>query len=154
MLQNGMRYEGRVVESSHALAHASAGHFSGPFEASTIVSLHESVDGTVGAIAEGRGGEVHVHRVIPGDVGFGAFARALGRVVGVPSNTTFAVWDALAENGTPRFLEAFRGQLVEISEDGSFRVVLHDEAELREVLGVRRASAEPRGGELLRDVAW
>ncbi len=114
----------RIVFSEHHEAHAASAFFPSPFEESAIVVLDGVGEWATGSIAHGRGGRIDMvcEQRFPHSLGmlYSAFTYHLGFRV---NSGEYKVM-GLAPYGEPRFREAILQHLVDLKDDGSFRLDL------------------------------
>lgn len=116
------RYDGPVYFLQHHRAHAASAFLPSPFESAAIVTIDGVGEWATTTIGRGEGNRVRLLREVrfPHSLGllYSAFTYYLGFLV---NSGEYKVM-GLAPYGRPRYAELIRREVVELREDGSFRL--------------------------------
>lgn len=112
----------RLLFAEHHQSHAASAFYPSPFDESLILTMDGVGEWATGTLAIGRGSQIEVLEVLtfPHSLGllYSAFTYYLGFVV---NSGEYKVM-GLAPYGEPRFCDEIRARLIDIKEDGSFRL--------------------------------
>jgi carbamoyltransferase len=117
-------YAGRILHTGHHESHAASAFFPSPFEEAATLTTDGVGEWTTNAIGMGRGARLELLQEIrfPHSLGllYSAFTQYLGFKV---NNGEYKVM-GLAPYGTPRFRDLILDRLLQVHEDGSYRLDL------------------------------
>ncbi len=112
----------KLLFSTHHLSHAASAFYPSPFEEAAVLTLDGVGEWTTCSLSRGAGSRLEVIKEIsfPHSVGFlySAFTQYLGFKV---NSGEYKVM-GLAPYGTPIFADTIRERLIDIKDDGSFRL--------------------------------
>jgi carbamoyltransferase len=110
--------------AEHHLSHAASAFYPSPFERAAVVTLDGVGEWATGTIARGEGHRLVslVEQRFPHSLGL--LYTAFTTFCGFRANSGEYKLMGLAPYGEPRFVEAILGELVDLKEDGSFRLNL------------------------------
>jgi len=113
-----------VYFSGHHEAHAASAFFASPFERAAILTLDGVGEWTTTALGRGHGNQLELMRELRFPHSLGLLYSAFTHHCGFRVNSGEYKLMGLAPYGEPRFAETIRKKLVDIREDGSFRLNL------------------------------
>lgn len=112
----------RLLFSEHHLSHAASAFFPSPFEDALILTMDGVGEWTTTSLAVGSGNQVSLIRDIQFPHSLGLLYSAVTYYIGFKVNSGEYKIMGLAPYGEPRFADLIRDHLVDIKEDGSFRL--------------------------------
>ncbi len=123
-LDAGVEWAPRLLFSEHHLSHAASAFYPSPFERAAVLTMDGVGEWTTTSLALGVGTELTVLREIHFPHSLGLLYSALTYYTGFKVNSGEYKVMGLAPYGTPRFAALIRDHLIDIKEDGSFRLNL------------------------------
>src|SRR5882672_9857101 len=123
-VQSGIDWDQRLLFSEHHLSHAASAYYPSPFESAAVLTMDGVGEWTTTSVALGRGRELRVTREIHFPHSLGLLYSAFTYYTGFKVNSGEYKVMGLAPYGEPRFADKIRTHLIDIKEDGSFRLNL------------------------------
>jgi len=123
-LDSDVDWNGRLLFSEHHLSHAASAFYPSPFERAAILTMDGVGEWTTTSLAHGNGSELEVLREIHFPQSLGLLYSAVTYYTGFKVNSGEYKVMGLAPYGEPRFVDAIRSHLIDIKDDGSFRINL------------------------------
>jgi carbamoyltransferase len=123
-LQAGIDWEKRLIFSEHHLSHAASAYYPSPFESAAVLTMDGVGEWTTTSVALGRGRELKVVKEIHFPHSLGLLYSAFTYYTGFKVNSGEYKVMGLAPYGEPRFVKQIKDHLIDIKEDGSFRLNL------------------------------
>jgi len=120
----GVDWESRLRFSEHHLSHAASAFFPSPFDEAAVLTMDGVGEWTTTSLAHGKGHDLVVHREIHFPHSVGLLYSAFTYYTGFKVNSGEYKLMGLAPYGSPKYVDAIREHLVDIKEDGSFRLNL------------------------------
>jgi carbamoyltransferase len=114
----------RLRFSEHHLSHAASAFFPSPFERAAVLTMDGVGEWTTTSLALGDGRDLKVIREIHFPHSLGLLYSAFTYYTGFKVNSGEYKVMGLAPYGHPRFADAIRERLIDVKEDGSFRLNL------------------------------
>ncbi len=114
----------RYVFTLHHEAHAASAFFPSPFESAAIVTLDGVGEWTTCSVASGEGSRVELLQELRFPHSLGLLYSAFTYFAGFEINEGEYKLMGLAPYGRPRYEDAILRELVDLKEDGSFRLDL------------------------------
>ncbi|HET7671798.1 MAG TPA: carbamoyltransferase [Burkholderiales bacterium] len=124
LLQGGIDWDKRLLFSEHHLSHAASAYFPSPFESAAVLTMDGVGEWTTTSVAIGRGRELRVEKEIHFPHSLGLLYSAFTYYTGFKVNSGEYKVMGLAPYGEPRFVKEIKENLIDIKEDGSFRLNL------------------------------
>ncbi|MBN2192098.1 MAG: carbamoyltransferase [Polyangiaceae bacterium] len=118
----GGRYHGRYVFLEHHESHAASAFFPSPFAEAAILTIDGVGEWATGSIAVGRGNKVEMLEELRFPHSLGLFYSAMTYFTGFRVNSGEYKLMGLAPYGKPVFAEKMQRELIDLREDGSFRL--------------------------------
>lgn len=112
----------RLLFSEHHLSHAASAFFPSPFDEAAILTMDGVGEWATSSVAIGRGASISVQREIHFPHSLGLLYSAFTSYAGFKVNSGEYKLMGLAPYGEPRFAELIKSTLVDIKDDGSFRL--------------------------------
>jgi len=117
-------WESKLLFSEHHLSHAASAFFPSPFERAAVLTMDGVGEWTTTSLALGNRNGLEVIREIHFPHSLGLLYSAFTYYTGFKVNSGEYKVMGLAPYGEPRYADLIRQKLVDIKEDGSFRLDL------------------------------
>jgi carbamoyltransferase len=114
----------KLVFSEHHLSHAASAFYPSPFERAAVLTMDGVGEWTTTSLALGQGRALKVVREIHFPHSLGLLYSAFTYYTGFKVNSGEYKVMGLAPYGRPRYVQQIREHLIDIKEDGSFRLNL------------------------------
>jgi carbamoyltransferase len=121
-LRKALDYSGEILFTSHHLAHASAAFFPSPFEEAAILTMDGVGEWATSAYGAGRGHQIEILKEINFPHSLGLLYSAFTYFTGFKVNSGEYKLMGLAPYGEPVYVDLIKRELIDIKEDGSFRL--------------------------------
>ncbi len=118
----GGAYKGRYVFLEHHESHAASAFFPSPFQEAAIVTLDGVGEWATGSIACGRGNTIEMLRELRFPHSLGLLYSAFTYFTGFKVNSGEYKLMGLAPYGEPVYADLIRKEMLDLKEDGSFRL--------------------------------
>jgi len=115
-------WRARLRFSEHHFSHAASAFFPSPFEEALVLTLDGVGEWATAAVSIGRGNTLEIKREIHFPHSLGLLYSAFTYYTGFKVNSGEYKLMGLAPYGEPRFADLIRTKLVDIRDDGSFRL--------------------------------
>jgi len=116
------RYKGRYIFTEHHESHAASAFFPSPFEEAAILTLDGVGEWTTASFGEGRANKIELTDEIRFPHSMGLIYSAFTYFTGFKVNSGEYKLMGLAPYGEPRYYDIIMRELIDIKEDGSFRL--------------------------------
>ncbi|MCD6043807.1 MAG: Carbamoyltransferase [Burkholderiales bacterium] len=123
-LEPGVAWAGRLLFSEHHLSHAASAFYPSPFERAAVLTMDGVGEWTTTSLAFGAGRELKVVREMHFPHSVGLLYSAFTYYTGFKVNSGEYKVMGLAPYGVPRYAPRIREHLIDIKDDGSFRLNL------------------------------
>jgi len=123
-LQSGIDWDKRLLFSEHHLSHAASAYYPSPFESAAVLTMDGVGEWTTTSVAIGSGRELRVVKEIHFPHSLGLLYSAFTYYTGFKVNSGEYKVMGLAPYGEPRFAALIKEHLIDIKDDGSFRLNL------------------------------
>jgi carbamoyltransferase len=114
----------KLLFSEHHLSHAASAFFPSPFERAAVLTMDGVGEWTTTSLAVGNGHDLKVLREIHFPHSLGLLYSAFTYYTGFKVNSGEYKVMGLAPYGEPKYADLIREHLIDIKEDGSFRLDL------------------------------
>ena len=123
-LRNGLggEYEGRFVFLEHHESHAASAFFPSPFEEAAVLTMDGVGEWATGSIAVGRGNKIEMLKELRFPHSLGLLYSAFTYFTGFRVNSGEYKLMGLAPYGKPIYEDRILDELLDLKEDGSFRM--------------------------------
>lgn len=118
----GGAYRKRIIFPEHHESHAASAFFPSPFESAAIVTMDGVGEWTTTSIGTGTGNRIRISREIRFPHSLGLLYSAFTYYCGFKVNSGEYKLMGLAPYGEPRYAALIREHLIDLREDGSFRL--------------------------------
>jgi carbamoyltransferase len=123
-VDDNVDWERRLLFSEHHLSHAASAFFPSPFERAAVLTMDGVGEWTTTSLALGKGRDLKVIREIHFPHSIGLLYSAFTYYTGFKVNSGEYKVMGLAPYGDPRYANVIREHLIDVKEDGSFRLNL------------------------------
>lgn len=121
-IRKALDYEGEILFSTHHLSHAAAAFFPSPFEEAAIITVDGVGEWATTTFGVGRGNKVEILKEINFPHSLGLLYSAFTYFTGFRVNSGEYKLMGLAPYGEPKYVDIIKKELIDIREDGSFRL--------------------------------
>jgi len=111
-----------LLFSEHHLSHAASAFYPSPFDDAVVLTMDGVGEWATTSVAIGHGSELRIIRDLVFPHSLGLLYSAFTTYVGFRVNSGEYKLMGLAPYGKPRFVRIIREHLVDVKEDGSFRL--------------------------------
>ncbi len=118
----GKKYSGRYVFTEHHESHAASAFFPSPFEEAAVLTLDGVGEWATGSIALGRGNRLEMKKELRFPHSLGLLYSAFTYFTGFKVNSGEYKLMGLAPYGEPIYKDLMIEKLLDIKDDGSFRM--------------------------------
>jgi carbamoyltransferase len=119
-----VNWEPKLLFSEHHLSHAASAFFPSPFQRAAVLTMDGVGEWTTTSLALGDGRALKVVREIQFPHSLGLLYSAFTYYTGFKVNSGEYKVMGLAPYGQPRYVQKIRDHLIDVKEDGSFRLNL------------------------------
>src|SRR4051812_20937962 len=123
-MEGTVRWKDKVIFSEHHLSHAASAFYPSPFKRAAVLTMDGVGEWTTTSVALGDGRELRVAREIHFPHSLGLLYSAFTYYTGFKVNSGEYKVMGLAPYGEPRFLNLIKEYLIDIKDDGTFRLNL------------------------------
>ena len=117
-------WHNRLTFCEHHLSHAASAFYPSPFERALVLTLDGVGEWTTTAVALGEADKLAIHKEIHFPHSLGLLYSAFTYYTGFKVNSGEYKLMGLAPYGTPKYVKLIRDQLIDVKDDGSFRLNL------------------------------
>jgi len=121
-LPGAVDWNERLLFSEHHLSHAASAFFPSPFERAAVLTMDGVGEWATTSVAVGEGNDLRVHKEIHFPHSLGLLYSAFTYYTGFKVNSGEYKVMGLAPYGEPRHAQLIRDHLIDVKEDGSFRL--------------------------------
>ena len=121
-IRRDLAYTGPVLFAEHHESHAASAFFPSPFEEAAILTMDGVGEWTTSSIGIGRGNRIELIHELHFPHSLGLLYSAFTYYLGFKVNSGEYKVMGLAPYGRPRYADLIRNRLLDIKEDGSFRM--------------------------------
>ncbi len=123
-LDSSIDWTGKLLFSEHHLSHAASAFYPSPFESAAVLTMDGVGEWSTTSLAHGSGSKLQVLREIHFPHSLGLLYSAFTYFTGFKVNSGEYKVMGLAPYGVPRYVDAIKEHLIDIKDDGSFRLNL------------------------------
>jgi len=115
-------YDGELLFAEHHESHAASAFFPSPFEEAAILTMDGVGEWATASIGVGRGGDLEILRELHWPDSLGLLYSAFTYYTGFKVNSGEYKVMGLAPYGEPKYVDLILSELLDLEEDGSFRL--------------------------------
>src|SRR5688572_11526489 len=123
-LDRSVDWNAKLLFSEHHLSHAASAFYPSPFQRAAVLTMDGAGEWTTTSLAVGNGRALKVVREIHFPHSLGLLYSAFTYYTGFKVNSGEYKVMGLAPYGEPRYAKAIRDHLIDVKDDGSFRLNL------------------------------
>ncbi|MFT3712993.1 MAG: carbamoyltransferase N-terminal domain-containing protein [Archangium sp.] len=120
----GSRFKGKFAFTEHHEAHAASAFFPSPFERAAIITCDGSGEWATTTWGSGAGNRLQLRAQLSFPHSLGLLYSAFTGFCGFKVNSGEYKLMGLAPYGKPRFAQTIRERLIDVKDDGSFRLAM------------------------------
>ena len=121
-LRQELGYRGDILYAEHHESHAASAYFPSPFNAAAILTVDGVGEWATASIAIGRGNQIEILDELHWPDSLGLLYSAFTYYTGFKVNSGEYKVMGLAPYGQPKYVDLIYNELVDLREDGSFRL--------------------------------
>jgi len=121
-IRRRLGYQGEILFTTHHQSHAAAAFFPSPFDEAAIITLDGVGEWATSTYGIGRGNRVEILKQINFPHSLGLLYSAFTYFTGFKVNSGEYKLMGLAPYGEPKYVERIRTEIIDIKDDGSFRL--------------------------------
>lgn len=114
--------EKKIMFSEHHFSHASSAFYASPFEEAVVLTLDGVGEWATTSVAIGKGNQLEIVKELHFPHSLGLLYSAFTYFIGFKVNSGEYKLMGLAPYGTPKYKDLILEKLIDIKEDGSFRL--------------------------------
>jgi carbamoyltransferase len=122
VLSRDVNWEKKILFSEHHFSHASSAFFPSPFHDAAVLTMDGVGEWVTTSLASGSGNSLSVEREINFPHSLGLLYSAFTSFTGFKVNSGEYKVMGLAPYGNPKYVKIIKDNLIDIKEDGSFRL--------------------------------
>jgi carbamoyltransferase len=115
-------YEEKLLFSEHHLSHAASAFYPSPFSDAAILAIDGVGEWSTSSIAHGSDNDIKILKEIKFPHSLGLLYSAFTYYIGFKVNSAEYKVMGLAPYGEPKYVSAIKDNLIDIKEDGSFKL--------------------------------
>ena len=115
-------FKGKVLYAEHHESHAASAFFPSPFEEAAILTIDGVGEWATASMGHGSGNEIDLVRELQWPDSLGLLYSAFTYHTGFKVNSGEYKVMGLAPYGTPKYVDAIYDHLIDLKDDGSFRL--------------------------------
>ena len=121
-LKDELGYRGEILYSEHHESHAASAFFPSPYEEAAILTMDGVGEWATASIGVGRGNDIEILEELHWPDSLGLLYSAFTYYTGFKVNSGEYKVMGLAPYGEPKYVDIIYKELVDLREDGSFRL--------------------------------
>ncbi len=122
ILEKELGYAGQILFPEHHQSHAAAAFYPSPFEEATFITMDGVGEWTTTSWGTGRGNRIEIQNELHFPHSLGLLYSAFTYYTGFRVNSGEYKVMGLAPYGEPRYVETIYDNLIDLKDDGSFRL--------------------------------
>lgn len=123
-IDSGWKGASKLLFAEHHLSHAASAFFPSPFEEAVVLTMDGVGEWATTSVGIGRGNDLRIDREIHFPHSLGLLYSAFTYYTGFKVNSGEYKLMGLAPYGEPRYAQLIRDTLIDLKDDGSFRLNL------------------------------
>ncbi|MBL7050371.1 MAG: carbamoyltransferase [Nitrospira sp.] len=122
IIKRELGYEGKVVFPEHHESHAASAFFPSPYQEAAFLTMDGVGEWTTSSYGVGKGNNIQIHSEIKFPHSLGLLYSAFTSYTGFKVNSGEYKVMGLAPYGEPKYTETIWNELLDVKDDGSFRL--------------------------------
>ena len=122
LIRQELGYEGEIIFTEHHESHAASAFYPSPFQQAAILTMDGVGEWTTTSFGVGDGNKIQLSHEIKFPHSLGLLYSAFTYYVGFRVNSGEYKLMGLAPYGKPKYVDFIKKELVDIKEDGSFKL--------------------------------
>lgn len=122
LIKSALGYEGKILFPEHHESHAASAFFPSPFKRAAFLTMDGVGEWTTTSFGVGEGNKVEIQYEIHFPHSLGLLYSAFTYFTGFKVNSGEYKVMGLAPYGEPKFVDTILSELIDVKEDGSFRL--------------------------------
>ena len=122
LIQKELNYEGKIIYPEHHESHAASAFFPSPFESAAIITADGVGEWATTSFGRGRGNKFEFDSEIRFPHSLGLLYSAFTYYTGFKVNSAEYKVMGLAPYGEPKYVDIILKELIDLKEDGSFKL--------------------------------
>ena len=122
LIKNELKYEGKIIFPEHHLSHAASAFYPSPFNKAAILTMDGVGEWTTTSYGAGDGNKIEIYSDIKFPHSLGLLYSAFTYFTGFKVNSGEYKVMGLAPYGEPKYKQLIYDHLVDVKDDGSFRM--------------------------------
>ena len=123
-LSHDIAWDEKLLFGEHHLSHAASAFYPSPFDEAAVLTLDGVGEWATSSLAIGSGSKLEIHKEIHFPHSLGLLYSAFTYYTGFKVNSGEYKLMGLAPYGEPKYAQRIRDHLIDIKDDGSFRLDL------------------------------
>ena len=124
LIQKKLKYQGPLIFPEHHESHAASSFFCSPFQEAAIMTLDGVGEWSTATVGYGRGNKITLQKEIQFPHSLGLLYSAFTYFLGFKVNSAEYKVMGLAPYGKPKYVNLIMNHLIDVKEDGSFKINL------------------------------
>lgn len=121
-IRAGLGYHGKILYAEHHESHAASAFYPSPFDEAAILTIDGVGEWATASVGIGHGGDITVLHEIHFPHSLGLLYSAFTSYTGFKVNSGEYKVMGLAPYGEPRYVDVIMRELIDLKEDGSFKL--------------------------------
>ena len=122
LIKKELGYEGKLIYPEHHESHAASAFFPSPFQEAAFITMDGVGEWTTTSYGVGQGNRVEIHAELKFPHSLGLLYSAFTYYTGFKVNSGEYKVMGLAPYGEPRYVQTILDHLIDLKEDGSFKL--------------------------------
>jgi carbamoyltransferase len=122
LIRRELGYAGKMLFAEHHESHAASAFFPSPYREAAILTVDGVGEWTTTSFGIGRGNQVELHSELQFPHSLGLLYSAFTYFTGFKVNSGEYKLMGLAPYGEPKYVDVIRRELIDLKDDGSFRL--------------------------------
>jgi carbamoyltransferase len=121
-LQDELEFEGKILFTEHHESHAASAFFPSPFEEAAILTIDGVGEWATASLGKGEGNRIQILKEIHFPHSLGLLYSAFTYFTGFKVNSGEYKLMGLAPYGEPKYVDVILDNLIDLRDDGSFKL--------------------------------
>ncbi|MFA7287481.1 MAG: carbamoyltransferase [Melioribacteraceae bacterium] len=122
LIKNELKFDGKIIFPEHHESHAASAFFPSPFQSAAFLTIDGVGEWTTSSFGTGRGNKISIDSEIKFPHSIGLLYSAITYYTGFKVNSGEYKVMGLAPYGEPKYVELILSELMDLKEDGSFKM--------------------------------